>query len=83
GRHAASDPEVAEWTMTVTHRERRRHQYASRLKLLALTALRDRWPEVERTYSSIGVDDEAMNRIYSGLNAEGISQSEAWELALN
>lgn len=83
GRHAASDPEVAEWTMTVTHRERRRQKYASRLKLLALTALRDRWPEVERTYSSIGVDDEAMNRIYSGLNAEGISQSEAWELALN
>lgn len=82
GRHAGSDPEVAEWTMTVTARDKRRQHLASKIKLLALTSLREHWPEMDRTYTSIGVADEAMNRIYGSLGARGISQSEAWELKL-
>ena len=80
GRHAGSDPEVAEWTLTVTARERRNQQLASIVKQLALTALREHWPEVERTYASIGFEDAAMNRIFEKLSAEGISRSESWEL---
>lgn len=82
GRHAGSDPEVAEWTLTVTTREHREQQLASKVKLLALTALRECWPDVERTYASIGAGDVAMNRIFDELGAQGISRSESWELRL-
>lgn len=80
GRHAGSDPEVAEWTVTVTAREWRQQQLATKIKLFSLTKLREHWPDVQRTYASIGVDDTAMNHIFDGLGATGISQSEAWEL---
>ena len=74
--------EVAEWTLTVTTREHREQQLASKVKLLALTALRECWPDVERTYASIGAGDVAMNRIFDELGAQGISRSESWELRL-
>lgn len=83
GRHAGADPEVAEWTMTVTDRRVRKQQMATILKMVALTELREHWPQVERTYTSIGVKDQTMNRIYAKLNAQGISQSESWELSLS
>lgn len=82
GRHAGSDPSVAEWTITVTARERRGEGWALRAKLAALRALAEQWPQVTRTYCSVGVKDPAMNRIYAHLGARELSRTSSWELVV-
>ncbi|MDY3127802.1 MAG: GNAT family acetyltransferase [Corynebacterium sp.] len=82
GRHANSDPEVAEWNVTVTARQHRRQGLALLAKLAALRVVRAHWPDVTRTYSSVGVSDPAMQGIYARLGAKLLSGSEMWELKL-
>ena len=80
GRHEAADPHVAEWTITVTARERRREGLATLAKISALQAITERWPEVTKTFCSVGHADKAMQSICTGLGAVPISTSAAWEL---
>lgn len=82
GRHEAADPEVAEWTLTVTARDYRRRGLATVAKLAALRALEQHWPEVRRAYCSVAHADEGMNAIYAKLKAEGISTSSSLEKSL-
>ncbi|APT93681.1 GNAT family acetyltransferase [Corynebacterium phocae] len=81
-RQDHGDPEVAEWTLTVTHRDCRMRGFAWAAKLAALRACAKLWPGVTRTYTSVAGDDPAMLRINQRLGAEVISTSEAWELDL-
>lgn len=81
-RHEAADPEVCEWTLTVTDRDHRRQGLAQLAKLTALREVNQAWPQVRRCYCSVAVGDAAMNALYARLGAREISQSSAWELHL-
>lgn len=81
-RHADADPEVCEWTLTVTARDRRRRGLATAAKLHALHEVARWWPDARRAYCSVADEDPAMNRIYKHLGAKVISTSSAWELHL-
>ena len=81
-RHEAADPEVCEWTLTVTDRDHRRQGLAQLAKLTALHEVNQAWPQVRRCYCSVAAGDAAMNALYARLGAREISQSSAWELHL-
>ncbi|MDK8811753.1 GNAT family acetyltransferase [Corynebacterium sp. HMSC06C06] len=81
-RHHDADPEVCEWTLTVTARDRRRAGLAMSAKLHALHEVSQWWPDTRRAYCSVADADPAMIRIYQHLGAEVISTSSAWELKL-
>lgn len=81
-RHEAADPEVCEWTLTVTARGRRRAGLGMLAKLTALHEVNGYWPDVRRIYCSVADDDPGMNALYERLGARAISRSSAWELAL-
>ena len=81
-RHEDANPEVAEWTLTVTDRPHRRRGLAQLAKLTALHAVARHWPQVRRCYGSVADKDEAMNAIYRRLGARELSRSCAWELRL-
>ncbi len=77
-----ADPEVAEWTLTVTHRDRRREGLALSAKRAALLACARHWPDVARTYTSVAADDAAMTALGQRLGARTLSVSEDLELRL-
>lgn len=79
GRHGVADPEVSEWTITVTRRDSRRQGYAMLAKLGAINNVHRYWPQVKRTYCSVAQQEPAMNAIYRHLGARGISTSSALE----
>lgn len=81
-RHAGSDPSVAEWSLTVTARDRRRQGLARIAKLHALQALPHLWPKVERIYTNRVTSDEAMCRLYAHFHPIELSTSTVWEKAL-
>ncbi|WP_293768233.1 GNAT family acetyltransferase [uncultured Corynebacterium sp.] len=81
-RQEHGDPEVAEWTLTVTHRDRRREGLAWAAKLSALRACVDHWPAVARTYTSVAAADAPMVTLSTRLGARTLSTSSAWELRL-
>ncbi|WP_306516345.1 GNAT family acetyltransferase [Corynebacterium sp.] len=81
-RHLGSDPAVAEWTLTVTARHYRNRGLASGLKALALHAVREHWPTVERVYGSIPEQPGYMRAIYHDLAASELSCSSTWEKPL-
>lgn len=81
-RHEDANPEVCEWTLTVTDRPHRRRGLAQLAKLTALHEVADYWPRVRRCYCSVAAKDAAMNAIYRSLGARELSRSSAWELRL-
>jgi len=82
-RHEDANPEVCEWTLTVTDRPHRRRGLAQLTKLTALHEVARYWPQTRRCYCSVAAKDEAMNAIYRGLGARELSRSSAWELFLS
>ncbi|WP_246014198.1 GNAT family acetyltransferase [Corynebacterium endometrii] len=83
GRHAVADPQVSEWTITVTRRDSRKRGFATLAKLGALAAVPRYWPNVTKSYCSVAEKEPAMNAIYRHLGACGISTSSAWEKRIN
>ncbi len=81
-RHGDADPEVCEWTLTVTDREQRRRGLATRAKQHAQYAVAHHWPDVRRAYCSVAQADPAMNALYKRLGAHVISASSAYELTV-
>ncbi|WP_144790178.1 GNAT family N-acetyltransferase [Corynebacterium singulare] len=81
-RHGDADPEVCEWTLTVTDREHRRQGLATKAKQHAQYAVAEHWPMVRRAYCSVADADPAMNALYARLGAHAISASSAYELTL-
>ena len=81
-RHEDANPEVCEWTLTVTDRPHRRRGLAQLAKLTALHEVAGYWPRVRRCYCSVAAKDAAMNAIYRSLGARELSRSSAWELRL-
>ena len=81
-RHGDADPEVCEWTLTVTDRECRRRGLATRAKQHAQYAVAHHWPTVRRAYCSVAQADPAMNALYARLGAHVISASSAYELTV-
>ena len=81
-RHGDADPEVCEWTLTVTDREHRRQGLATKAKQHAQYAVAEHWPTVRRAYCSVADADPAMNALYARLGAHAISASSAYELTL-
>ncbi|PMC70513.1 GNAT family N-acetyltransferase [Corynebacterium aurimucosum] len=81
-RHGDADPEVCEWTLTVTDREQRRRGLATRAKQHAQYAVAHHWPDVRRAYCSVAQADPAMNALYARLGAHVISASSAYELTV-
>nr|WP_274716966.1 GNAT family N-acetyltransferase [Corynebacterium hesseae] len=81
-RHGDADPEVCEWTLTVTDREYRRRGFATRAKQHAQYAVAHHWPTVRRAYCSVAQADPAMNALYARLGAHVISASSAYELTV-
>ena len=81
-RHEDANPEVCEWTLTVTDRPHRRRGLAQLAKLTALHEVARYWPQARRCYCSVAAKDEAMNAIYRDLGARELSRSSAWELFL-
>ena len=82
-RHEDANPEVCEWTLTVTDRPHRRRGLAQLAKLTALHEVARYWPQTRRCYCSVAAKDEAMNAIYRGLGARELSRSSVWELFLS
>ncbi|WP_347305858.1 GNAT family acetyltransferase [Corynebacterium sp. SA-MJD20WY100] len=76
------DPEVAEWTLTVTARDRRGEGLARLAQLVALREVRRVWPEVTRAYGSFAPADAPSAQLARSLGAQRISAAEAWELKL-
>lgn len=81
-RHYGSDPTVAEWTLTVTARIRRRQGLASHVKVHAIHAARKIWPSVNRIYGSIPDQPDHMRSLYRSLGAVELSCSSTWEKPL-
>ena len=81
-RHGDADPEVCEWTLTVTDREYRRRGLATRAKQHAQYAVAHHGPTVHRAYCSVAQADPAMNALYARLGAHVISASSAYELTV-
>ncbi|OHO56126.1 GNAT family acetyltransferase [Corynebacterium sp. HMSC035E02] len=81
-RHGDADPEVCEWTLTVTDREQRSRGLATRAKQHAQYAVAHHWPDVRRAYCSVAQADPAMNALYKRLGAHVISASSAYELTV-
>lgn len=61
-RHGDADPEVCEWTLTVTDRAYRRRGFATRAKQHAQYAVTHHWPTVRRAYCSVAQADPANER---------------------
>ena len=78
-RHYGSDPTVAEWTLTVTARTRRRQGLASHVKFEAIHAAQEMWPSVNRIYGSIPDQPGHMRSLYRSLGAVELSCSSTWE----
>ena len=81
-RHSDADPEVCEWTLTVTDRAHRQRGLATRAKQHAQHAVSHHWPDVRRAYCSVADADPAMNALYARLGAHAISASSAYELTV-
>lgn len=81
-RHGDADPEVCEWTLTVTDRDYRRRGLATRAKQHAQYAVAHHWPTVRRAYCSVAQAAPAMNALYARLGAHVISASSAYELTV-
>lgn len=82
-RQEDADPQVCEWTLTVTDRAFRGRGLGMLAKLVALDTVRDYWPQVRRAYFSLAAEDAAMSAIYAHLGAKAISGASAWELTLD
>lgn len=81
-RQEDADPQVCEWTLTVSDRSYRGRGLAMLAKLVALHKVNAYWPHVRRAYFSLAAEDKAMAAIYAHLGAKVISQASAWEKKL-
>ncbi len=79
---ADGDPEVAEWTLTVTARDYRRRGLAWAAQLAALNQAADFQARLRRIYTTLSPADTAMTTLAQRLGAHTLCTATAWETTL-
>lgn len=81
-RHPASEPGTAEQGVTIVHPRARGRGLGHQVKYQALKAVSDRWPGVERVFTSNALSNTGMLAVNHALGMREISRATAWQLIL-